>query len=47
MTNVVLIVNFALSIVMIMFSVWNWFLAVKGQSVIEFMLKREELQDPL
>jgi len=35
--KIVLAKNFVLSIIMIMFAIWNWFLAVKGQSVIEFM----------
>jgi len=40
--NVMLGQNFAVSIVLMMFSVWNWYLAVKGQTVIEFMQKREQ-----
>lgn len=33
--------NFAISIVLMIFSVWSWYLALKGQTVIEFMEKRE------
>jgi len=35
--NVILGQNFAVSIILMMLSVWNWFLALKGQTVIEFM----------
>ena len=45
MYQIILAKNFALSIVMLMFGIWNWYLAILGQSVIEFMQKREENKD--
>ena len=42
MYNIILMKNFALSIIMIIFSIWNWHLALKGQSVIEFMSDRDQ-----
>jgi len=39
--SIVLVKNFALSIIMLIFSIWNWYLALKGQSVIEFMSSRD------
>lgn len=45
MYSIILMKNFALSIVMLIFSIWNWYLSVKGQTVIEFMSNREDANE--
>lgn len=42
MYQIILMKNFALSIIMLIFSIWNWYLAMLGQSVIEFMSNRDQ-----
>lgn len=37
--------NFIVSIVLIIFSVWNWVLVSKGQTFIEFMQNRDQNED--
>ncbi|CDW81625.1 UNKNOWN [Stylonychia lemnae] len=43
--QIVLMKNFVLSIIMLIFSIWNWYLACKGQSVIEFMSNRDQSEE--
>jgi len=38
----ILVQNFAVSIILIMFAIWNWFLLFKGMTVIEFMQRRSQ-----
>lgn len=37
--------NATVSVIMLVFSIWNWYLAIKGQTVIEFMQKRDPEKD--
>lgn len=37
--------NAVVSTVLLVFSLWNWYLAAKGQTVIEFMQKRDPAKD--
>ena len=40
--DIVFVKNFIISIILIIFTIWNWFLTLQGITVIEFMQNRED-----